>query len=112
MEQRIKGRRYSTDTAKHISGTLYRKNNGEFFLADGNEITLLTFDMARTWAVDHLDGETYNQYFGAVTDGGRKVTRTFSLTEGVVETIKREAARTGESVSDVVARAVMFAYGS
>lgn len=112
MEKKINGRRYNTETAKHVQGALYRKSNGEYFLYDEDGITVLTYQTAREWASDNLGVETYARHFGTVTGGGKKVIRTFSLTEGVVEIIKREAAETGESISDVVARAVMFAYGS
>ena len=113
MEIRTKTKRYNTDTALKVltieGETLYRKRIGEFFLADDEGITPLIYDQAKEWASRTDDKKTFAAFFGKVQEG-KKVIRTFSLSEGVIEIAKREAARTGESLSDVVARAIMYAY--
>lgn len=113
MEIRTKTKRYNTDTALKVltieGETLYRKRSGEFFLADEEGITPLIYDQAKEWASRTDDKKTFAAFFGKVQEG-KKVIRTFSLSEGVIEIAKREAARTGESLSDVVARAIMYAY--
>ena len=115
MEKLIKGRRYNTDTAIKIGTqdgeTLYRKSNGEFFLQQGTELVPMIYTQAAEWAKDCLAKDVWDKYFGAVKEG-KKIVRAYSLPEGIVEIAKREAAQTGENVSDVIARAIMFAYGS
>ena len=113
MEVRTKTKRYNTDTALKVltieGETLYRKRNGEFFLADEEGVTPLIYEQAKEWAGRTADRKTYDAFFGKVKEG-KKVVRTFSLSEGVIEVAKREAARTGKSLSDVVARAIIYAY--
>ena len=110
MEKRTKHRRYNTGAAMSVytvdGVTLHRKLNGEYFLSMGSEITPLPYEVAKTWGEEHLPPVVYNEYFGKVTLGGKKTTYSFRLSAGAAEILKREAAKGGESLSDIVERAI------
>lgn len=105
--------------------TLYRKNTGEFFLhgeggpmsryaetvgqnewSGGQKIMPLSIDAAQEWAEEHLDGDEYEQIFGAVEDNLEKRTCTFSLSGSTIEKIKRRAAEEGISMSAYIDKIV------
>lgn len=101
--------------------TLYRKKTGEFFLhgeggalsryarqANGNmrgsgeEIRSLTFEEARTWAEENLDGDEYEEIFGEISDDD-----TDCLISAVIKTssrdrLRRAAEMTGKTISQIV----------
>lgn len=112
MEKRTKKRRYNTGGATVICcadvETLYRKTNGEYFIATPDSITPIGYDEAKDWTEAHAAPEVYDAYFGTVSMGGEKTTCSFRLSTGTVELLKREAGKTGEKLSDVVERAVWF----
>ena len=102
----------------HMEETLYRKKTGEFFLfgeggpatkyavtegtnswRGGERIMPLSFAEAKTWAEEHLDGDEYEDIFGAVTEDESRVQVCYSLSAAAVETIKRRAAELGISAS-------------
>ena len=102
----------------HMEETLYRKKTGEFFLhgeggpmtqyaqpagqnswSGGERIMPMTFAEARKWAEERLDGDEYEQIFGAVTEDDSRVQVCYSLSAAAVETIKRRAAEAGISAS-------------
>lgn len=108
-----------------FSERLYRKKTGEFFLhgeggpltqyaqtvgtnswSGGERIMPLTFAEARKWAEDHLDGEEYEEIFGAVTEDESRVQVCYSLAASTVETIKRRAAEGGISASEYIDKLV------
>ena len=97
---------------------LYRKKTGEFFLygeggpatkyavaegtnswSGGSRIMPMSFSEARAWAEEHLDGDKYEEIFGAVTEDESRVQVCYSLSAAAVETIKRRAAEAGISAS-------------
>lgn len=103
--------------------TLYRKNTGEYFLhgeggpaskyaeavglnewTGGERIMPLSLEEAQKWAEDHLDGDEYEEIFGAVEEDVSKRTVTFSLTEKTIEKIARMAAEKNISKSEVIER--------
>lgn len=105
--------------------TLYRKNTGEYFLhgkggpaskyaeavglnqwEGGERIMPLSLEEAQKWAEDHLDGDEYEEIFGAVQEDISKRTVTFSLTEKTIEKIARIAAERSISKSEVIERLV------
>lgn len=105
--------------------TLYQKKTGEFFLhgsggpmtnyakrVDGNswsvgdELIPLTYEEAREWAEEKLDAEDYEAIFGEVTEDGSRVTIGISLPTGAAEQLKRMAAQTGKTQSDIIAELI------
>lgn len=105
----------------HVEETLYRKKTGEFFLhgeggpasryakpsgqnswSSGERIMPMTFQEARAWAEEHLDGEDYEEAFGAVVEDDSRRTVTLSLSVSAVETIRRRAAEAGMTISAYV----------
>ena len=110
----------------HMEETLYRKKTGEFFLhgeggpmtqyaqpagqnswSGGERIMPMTFAEARKWAEEHLDGDEYEQIFGAVAEDESRVQVCYSLSAAAVETIKHRAAELGISASAYVERCVL-----
>jgi len=104
----------------HCDETLYRKKTGEYFLhgeggpkspyaehtvngwGSGDAIRPLTFDEAREWAEEHLDGDEYEAIFGAISDDG-----TDCLISAVVKTssrdrLRREAEKSGRSIGEIL----------
>lgn len=112
MRKRTRTDRYDTDTAKVIGSkngvTLYRKTNGEYFTATAAGITPLAYMTAKVWGADNLPTEVYRRQFGDVDSSGPRKTYTFRLSAGAYELVKREAGQTGETLSDVVERAIFF----
>lgn len=101
--------------------TLYQKKTGEFFLygegharsryamqytdgtwGPGRNITPLTFDEARQWAEENLEADEYEAIFGEVAEDDSRQTIALSLSAKTVETLKRRAAETGKSQSQIV----------
>lgn len=112
----------------HMEETLYRKKTGEFFLhgeggpmtkyaqpagqnswSGGERIMPMTFAEARKWAEEHLDGDEYEDIFGAVTEDESRVQVCYSLSVAAVETIKRRAAELGISASAYIDKLVAAA---
>ena len=97
--------------------TLYRKKTGEFFLhgeggpatnyaerignawTGGERIMPMSFAEARAWAEDHLDGDEFEEIFGAVAEDESRVQVCYSISAAAAETIKRRAAEAGISAS-------------
>lgn len=97
--------------------TLYRKKTGEFFLhgeggpatnyaeridnawSSGERIMPMSFAEARAWAEEHLDGDEFEEIFGAVAEDESRVQVCYSISAAAAETIKRRAAEAGISAS-------------
>lgn len=105
----------------HWEETLYRKRTGEYFLhgeggpmtryakstgqnswSGGEDLIPLSYENARAWAEEHLDGDAYEAIFGAVAEDDSRKYTTFSLPTGTVERLKREAARRGVGMSELL----------
>lgn len=101
-----------------LSESLYRKRTGEFFLfgqggartryasaaednrwSSGSSIIPLTWESARQWAEEHLDGDAYEDIFGPVPDDTSRTIVTLSLSAGSVDRARRAAAQAGMSLS-------------
>lgn len=108
--------------------TLYRKRTGEFFLygtgnaaskysrkvginewAGDERLVPLTYDEAREWVEKELDADTYEELFGVVEDMEEKTVITLSVPAAVADLLRKEAARTGRSISDIAADAILKA---
>lgn len=111
---------------EHWSEELYQKRTGEFFLygkggpmskyaeitgqsewAGGEKIIPLSFDKARDWAEKHLGGDEYEEIFGPVEEDDSRRLISLSLPTTAVETLKRLAAESGKSQSELVAEMIL-----
>lgn len=114
---------YDVRNFSHYSETLYRKNTGEYFLygeggpsskysrtvgtnewSGGERIMPLSLEEAKKWAEEHLEGDEYEEIFGAVEETASKKTVSFSLSEATIEKIARMAAEQSCSKSEVIER--------
>lgn len=65
----------------------------------GEKIIPLTYEAAQKWAEEHLDGDAYEQIFGAVEeDDSRKMVALY-LPKAKIEAYKRAAAKAGTSLT-------------
>lgn len=109
----------------HWKEELYRKRTGEFFLygvggaaskyaerielntwSGGEAITPLTYDEAKEWVEKYLDADTYEELFGVVEDLSKTVI-TLSVPMAVADMLRREAAKTGKSISEIASNLIM-----
>lgn len=105
--------------------TLYRKSTGEYFIygeggpaskyaescggnswSGGRRIIPLTLEEAQEWAEKHLDGDDYEEIFGAIEETSEKRTVTFSLTGATIEKITQMSLAQGITKSEVIERLV------
>lgn len=106
--------------------TLYQKRTGEFFLhgvggpaskyaetvgqnqwTGGEKIIPLKFEKAREWAENHLEADDYEDIFGPVEEDDSKKLISLSLPTTAVETLKRLAAESGKSQSEIVTEMIL-----
>lgn len=114
----------------HVEETLYRKKTGEFFLygvggpmskyaertslnswSGGAKIVPLTYEEAKQWGEDNLDGDEYEKVFGEVDESLEGMTVCYSLPAAVVALIKREAEKTGRTQGSLLADLILKEYG-
>lgn len=100
--------------------TLYKKKTGEYFLhcfggamsqygvwhgnsgGSGEHIKPLSYEEAKDWAEDALDGDDYIAEFGDPEENSDKALISFSLTRGAVDLLKREAQKRDMSASALI----------
>ena len=106
--------------------TLYQKRTGEFFLhgeggaaskyaeacgqnewCGGEMLIPLTFKAARDWAEEHLSADDYEAVFGKVAEDDSKRLISLNLPATAADTLKRLAAETGKSQSELVAEMIL-----
>ncbi|MGN8763930.1 ribbon-helix-helix domain-containing protein [Hornefia butyriciproducens] len=106
--------------------TLYQKRTGEFFLhgvggpaskyaetvgqnqwTGGEKIIPLKFEKAREWAEKHLEADAYEEIFGPVEEDDSRRLISLSLPTTAVETLKRLAAESGKSQSEIVTEMIL-----
>ncbi len=106
------------DRLYRCSEELYRKRTGEFFLygyggpgskysvscgnnswSGSEKIIPLTYDAAREWAEEHLDGEEYEAIFGEIVEDESRATITISMSAATIERAKRSAVKLNMSLS-------------
>ena len=111
-----------------VEETLYRKKTGEYFLhgeggpmsryaeatgtnswSGGERIMPLTYAEATRWAEEHLDGDEYEQIFGAVVEDESKKTVAYSLTVGAIEKLRRMSEEQGRSASEILDAMILSA---
>lgn len=102
----------------YCSEELYRKRTGEFFLYgeggaqskyskscgnnswSGSEMIIpLSYEAAKKWAEEHLNGDAYESIFGEVEEDDSHTRLTLSVSASAVERAKRSAAQAGLSLS-------------
>lgn len=107
------------------SEDLYQKKTGEFFLygeggartkyaqaidsnswCGGERIMPLSFQEAREWVEKHLDADTYEEVFGPVAEDDSKRALNLSISTSIADTLKRMAAESGRTQSDIVAELI------
>lgn len=105
---------------------LYQKRTGEFFLhgvggpaskyaetvgqnqwTGGEKIIPLKFEKAREWAEKHLEADAYEEIFGPVEEDDSRRLISLSLPTTAVETLKRLAAESGKSQSEIVSEMIL-----
>lgn len=105
--------------------SLYRKRTGEFFLlgeggpmskyavntgggnwAGGTAIIPLSWESARAWAEEHLDAAAYEGIFGEVTEDDSKTVMSVRISAAALEKAKREASKSGSTLSALVEAAI------
>ena len=104
-------------TGKGLQQYLYQKKNGEFFLhADGAAIELqnvlqsgeyrpgksiypMTYEQAQRWAERELSADQWENIFGDPEDDDTQVSVNLSMTAKEANTLKRDAAKAGMTVS-------------
>lgn len=101
--------------------TLYRKKTGEFFLhgeggpmtgyaestgdnswGSGESIRPMTFDEAREWAEEHLDGDEYEAIFGEIEDDGTDCLISAVVKASSRDRLRREAEKSGRSIGEIL----------
>lgn len=100
--------------------TLYLKKTGEYFLygsgnamspysqrcgqnewCGGESIQPLTYEEARTWAEEHLDGDEYCAIFGEPEEGD-DVKITVRISAASADKLKRECSRRGITQGELI----------
>lgn len=109
----------------YVEETLYRKRTGEYFVwgaggpetryaervglsswQGGEAIVPLTYEEARQWMEEKATADEYEAEFGEIGEGGDAVTISVRVSEGAKAKLAREAARTGETQSEIVERLI------
>lgn len=110
---------------RHWREELFRKRTGEFFLygaggpmsqyaeqvelnswSGGSKLIPLSYEQAQKWVEKHLDADVYEELFGVVEDLDR-TTITLSIPAALADMIRKRAAKTGKTISDVAADAIL-----
>lgn len=105
----------------HCSESLYRKKTGEYFIhgeggpsskyaenigqnewSGGEKIMPVGYAEAKKWAEENLDADEYEAEFGEVAEDDSKVAVSLSISSSVYESVKREAAKLGVTISSYV----------
>lgn len=104
----------------YISETLYCKKTGEYFLhGDGGagtgyakhcgttsvgaeDIVPLTYNEAKQWAEEHMNGDEYTKEFGDPEADYTNKVMTISIRQKAIDKVKREAQKRDMSVSKLI----------
>ena len=70
---------------------------------------LATYAEATEWAEKHLDGDEYEQIFGAVVEDESKKTAAYSLSVTAIEVLRRMAQEQGKSASEILDAMILAA---
>ena len=106
----------------YCSERIYKKRTGEYFLfgsgnamskyrtysgdnswGGGEQIMPLSYDAARKWAEEHLPADEYEAEFGTVSEDDTETVMTIRLPSFAADAIRKEAAKTGKIIGEVVA---------
>lgn len=105
----------------HCEESLYRKKTGEYFLygsggpmskyavsegqnswSGGSDITPLTFDEARVWAEEHLDGDEYEAIFGEIADDDTECLISAIVKASSRDRLRRTMEQTGKTAGQIL----------
>ena len=112
---------------KYWKEELFKKRTGEFFLhasggagsdyakqvklntwVGGETLIPLSYYEAWKWAEDHLNPGTYEKLFGIVEEMDR-TTVTLSIPAAVADMLRKHAAKTGRTISEIASEAIQAA---
>ena len=85
----------------------YAEITGQSEWTGGEKLIPLKFEKAREWAEKHLEAYEYEEIFGPVEEDDSKKLISLSLPATAVETLKRLAAESGKSRSELVAEMIL-----
>lgn len=108
----------------YCSETLYRTKSGKYFVhgeggansryskqtgsnswSGGEKIIPYTYDEAREWAEEHLDGDDYIAAFGEPEEDGSEMC-LIRLPSALKTQLDREVSRTGKTQTEIFAEAL------
>lgn len=120
---------YNYRDFNYCEETLYRTKSGKFFVhgeggamskyaqtissnewSGGEKIIPCTYDEARKWAEDHLDGDDYIAAFGEPAEDSTEMC-LFRLPAAVKAQLDIEVSKTGKTQSDIVTAALIAYLG-
>ena len=108
----------------YLEESLYRTKSGKYFLhgsggantrygvwhgnsgSGGEKIMPMSYDEAREWAEEHMDGDSYIAAFGDPEDG-EKFPMTISMTTTARRKLELIRAETGETLSAIIERLIV-----
>lgn len=109
---------------RHCSEDLYRTKSGKYFLhgdggpmsryaeqhgndtSGGERIMPMSEDQARTWAEDHVDGDTYELIFGVISEGDELLPINVQITPAAREKLDALKLSTGLNLGTLVSAAI------
>lgn len=110
---------YSPTDFNYYGESLYRTKSGNFFIygegnanspyrqqieyntwTGGESIIPITFEQARKWAEDHLDGEDYEAIFGDAEDDAADATLTISA--GALKRLRKIQSQSGKTLKAII----------
>ena len=109
---------YSSTDYKYFEEYLYRTKSGNFFIygeggpdspyrqqveyntwTGGESIIPITFEQARKWAEDHLDGEDYEAIFG---DAESDSDATLTISAGALKRLRQIQSQSGKTLKAII----------
>ena len=109
---------FSSTDYKYFEEYLYRTKSGNFFIygeggpdspyrqqieyntwTGGESIIPITFEQARKWAEDHLDGEDYEAIFG---DTESDSDATLTISAGALKRLRQIQSQSGKTLKAII----------
>ena len=106
MKKTISGKRYNTETATKVASndtvTLFRKNTGEHFSYDGNDIVRLSLDEAKELGKQLLSESDFKYEFEITQED--TINYRLDLPISLRDRLKELADETGTSMKEVAVK--------